>query len=461
MLSENKHLGRVWPHRLPLAFVVVACAIGQLAVLLQTPLVAWRPDSSSYTQVADQILHHFQFVDALRTPTYPTFLAVIFVLTGGEHLGAVVLAQTGLTLITILEIYLLAYRVSASRWQAGVVACLIGVNPFVTNWERCILPEALTFWLVVTLCLVFERYLRHERPATLAMLAFLLVATIMARPQYLYLPAVVAGILVYRRLRQHSLSRGWKELVVVGAIPIMAVCAYCATNAAVSGYLGLSDITNLNLFGKVIEYHMLDMSGYPADPSFARFRADIAASAAAWDPHAAAQNSWVHQDVTAHLWDFVQSHPQYDVHHRAMYGAYSGTIIVHHPLYYIEMTAGDVMAATYAGPQLSADFSFISPWIAALFVLFSFLARMYAFLPALLIAGAVSAWRHADRPASLMVFALVLAITGNIIVPALTDFTEFWRLRFPTDWSMTLVATLLLVAAVQSSARALAAVRRR
>src|SRR5579863_6009634 len=319
-VSGRNRLGAMRRHILPLACVAGACAAGQIAVLMQTPLVAVRADSSSYTQMAENIFHRLQFFDALRTPGYPTFLALIFAFTGGEHLIVVVVAQTALTLLAIGEIYLLTYRIARSRWQAAAVAGLTGASPFVTSWERCILPEALSFWLVVTLMLVLERYMTTQRSGSLILLTVCSVLTIFTRPQYLFLPFLIVCTLMLKRRRERSWARRAREFMFLCVLPIVLVGAYSVTNGAVTGYVGLSDIVNLNLFGKVIEYNMIDMSGADASPSLARFHAELDRAAANWDPRASEHDSWIHQSVTDHLWRFVLSHPAYDANHRAIYG---------------------------------------------------------------------------------------------------------------------------------------------
>src|SRR5690348_14775375 len=92
------------PHLVPLGVVLLAAGLGMLASLLQTPRVAAFPDSDGYLAVAHRLLTTHQFTDPIRTPGYPAFLALIFLLTGGEHWNAVVVAQAALIILAAVEI---------------------------------------------------------------------------------------------------------------------------------------------------------------------------------------------------------------------------------------------------------------------------------------------------------------------------------------------------------------------
>jgi hypothetical protein len=444
-------LARVTPHRIALGIVLLACAFGQTTILVQRPVYRLWPDSPEYLAAAAHIQAALRFTDPWRTPGYPTFLALIFALTGGEHLRAVVLTQAGVTIMTTVGLYVLAYRLTARRRSATCFAAIMGLNPLVLDWERTILTETLAYALIVALVLVFERYLRSERTATLVWFALLSVVAVLTRPQFIYLAATLLLLLAVRSLRRGDLRRRWRTLALACALAYLPLLGYMGANAATNGYFGLSDIANLNLFGKVVEYRMYAMPDAGAGPQFRQFQADVHSY----------MTSRQGEMVVKQVWDFVHSHPQYDAHHWSLYGAYSTNLIMHHPLYYLAETSPDVLAAELAPPQAFAPFSYVPPWLAALIVFFICANWIYCFFPILLVAAAVRAWRHPEDVASVMRLALTLAIAGNILIAAVTDFTEFGRLRFPLDGAMTLIFIIAAIEYVPRVARALASVRAR
>lgn len=447
----SRIMARVRPHRVPLGIVLLACAFGQAVILVQRPAYKLWPDSPEYLAAAAHILSALRFTDPWRTPGYPTFLALIFALTGGVHLRAVVLAQAGVTVMTTVGLYVLVYRLTARPRVAALIAASMGMNPLVVDWERTILTETLTYALIVALFLVFERYLRDERTATLVWFALLSVAAVLTRPQFIYLVATLLLLLAVRSLRRRDLKRRWKTLALVCALAYLPILGYMAANAATNGYFGLSDIANLNLFGKVLEYRMYDMPDAGAGPRFTRFQADV---------HTFLATSRG-EPVVKQVWDFVHSHPQYDAHHWSIYGAYSTDLIKRHPMYYLAQTGPDVLAAQLAPPQSFAPYSYVPPWLAGLLLFFICATWLYVFFPILLVATVIRAWRHPEHIAHVMLLALALAILGNTLISAVTDFTEFGRLRFPLDWAMLLLFTLALLEDLPRLARWLANVRAR
>jgi hypothetical protein len=444
-------LRRLRPHWVPLAIVLLASGVAQAATLVQAPLVWQWPDTVQYLANARHILDAHQFFDAWRTPGYPAFLALIFALTGGEHLKAVVLAQAVLIVAATLGIYVLVYRISARRWLAAVLGAAAGLDPFAVNWERSILTEVLTYALLVALFLVFERALRRERATTLTALALLCVAIILVRPQFLFLPIALALVMAIRSARLGSLARRWKALVLPVVLSYTLIVGYMGANAISSGYFGLSDVANLNLFGKMLEYGMYRLPDAGSNPRFARFQADVTVYMATNRDLHVMHHIWAYD-----VWHFVFTHPKYDADHWAIYGAYSMALIEHHPLYYLQRTSADVQLTGYAHPELWSNFSYAPGWFTALWAIFSWLARVYAFLPILLLASAIWAWRRPAEFKPLVLFALLLTVAANVVMTGAGDFIQFWRLRFPVDWAMSLAFAIMLVDLIQALTAALA-----
>jgi 4-amino-4-deoxy-L-arabinose transferase-like glycosyltransferase len=429
--------------------VLLAFAVGQAAVQIQSPIFQLTPDSPEYVVAARHILGTGQFLDPLRTPGYPTFLALIFALTGGEHYRAVVLAQIGLLLAATLEVYALAWRIWGRRALAAAVAVMLACNPVVANYERDILAEVFAYWLVVTVYLAFEGYLRDERGRRLIGVALLCAVTILTRPQFLYLPALLIALLALRSLRRGDLRRHLGGYALACAVAYGPALAYIVGNGLVYGYVGLSEMSNLNLFGKVLEYHLYAMPDAGTDPRLVHFQADVLAFLARHGREAA----------VGQVWEFVFSHPQYDAHHWAIYGTYSSALIRHHPFDYLRATGGEVINAWLAPPLSFAAFPTTPWWVAVLLFVAIAGAQVYAFLPLLLVQATVKAWRQTDSAPRMLLLAMLLAVASDIVFCAATDFTEFGRLRYPLDWAMLAAFAAVLVAVVQRAAVGLATLR--
>jgi hypothetical protein len=368
-----------------------------------------------------------------RTPGYPAFLAAIFAFAGGQRLGAVVLAQGVLITLAALEIYLLAHRLCGRRWEATLLAALIGGNLYIANWARVILSEALTYWIIVTILLSFERYLHRLYALNMLAMTLLWIVAIFTRPQLLYLPFILLSVLAIRAARQKRFAERWRPLALSFALSYGIVLAYMGAFAATYGSFGLSKVSNVNLLGTAMalhyRYHM------PLDGAESRFdglRADaLAFRGGRPDP-----------------WGFIAAYPEYDTNAGAPYGTFASQVLRAHPGY-VARGAYDTFLTTTSWNQTPAALAPLDKlpfWLAPLLQLSTLIGLAYACLPLLFLGAAVTAWRRSDDAGMVALFALMLVVVAHIAVAVLADFESFDRLRFPVDWAMLLVSGLVVIA---------------
>src|SRR5262249_53449182 len=113
-------------HACPLGILAAAILLGQVATLMQQPLVGVDVDTRSYMIPAQRLVQSLWVAPPFRTPGYPLFLSLVFQVTGGVDYPAaqtctyqppstscaaiflpVVLAQALLSVIGVLSSYLL------------------------------------------------------------------------------------------------------------------------------------------------------------------------------------------------------------------------------------------------------------------------------------------------------------------------------------------------------------------
>ncbi len=229
----GKNIARRWTrrarkHLVALVFVLSVTAVGQLAIFAQRPLIVLTGDSQGYVRAATAFVTQFGLAQSLRTPAYAVVLALLFTLGGWVDYLLVVVAQTALIVVALVEIYALLWNVTRRIWLACCVASLLGANLYLLNWERSLLAEALTFVAVVTVLLCFERFVHAMRVQST--LAFALSAVVLAlmQPFFLFLPALLLAALFARVLLARQQVRR-KALYVALAL--------ATTYGCLSGYL--------------------------------------------------------------------------------------------------------------------------------------------------------------------------------------------------------------------------------
>ncbi len=408
----------------PLA-TVLALALVSLALLVAThPHIPSAPDSREYLATAAKITRTGQLVDPRRTPGYPLLLALIFAFAGANNLGAVVVVQCALWLIAAVEVYLLAKRLTAHAWLACLAAAPVALNVYMLDWAYSIRDEMFSYVLIVTLFLLAERLARALRPGLVAAFAGIALLLILTRPLEIFLPALVIVALVARgallgHWKRHVAALGLSLLLIYGC-----VAGYAALNGAQNGYTGISYVSDVNLFGKLMEYGMVRE---PVPPAMRTLQQQ-------------ALSYGFHGDGTP--WDFARQYG-YDSDYYAPLGAFAKYVMPRHLPTYTFKTLGDVVRVWLQKPGMDAQ----GPKM-LLFTLLRLVARAelltYLALPLVAIWLAWLLWRGGWRsPGAFTTALLVLAALASIGMISAASFAEFYRLRAPIDWAYMLALALV------------------
>jgi hypothetical protein len=266
---------------------------------------------------------------------------------------------------------------------------------------------------------------------SLSALTLLCVIVIFTRPQALYLPVILLGVLLYRAARQGRFSARWRPLALSFVLIYGLVLGYIAAFALTYGAFTMSKVSNADLLGTAMalhsRYHM-PLDG--ADARFDQLRGDLLS---------------LHSSE-ADPWGFIKAHPEYDSNAGALYGEFASQVLRAHPGYVVR-GAYDTFLTTTSWNQAPAALGPLGGlpfWLAPLLQLSTVISLAYACLPLLFLATGMAAWRHPDDATTLALFALMSVVVVHIAVAVLADFESFNRLRFPVDWAMLLVSGLVV-----------------
>ncbi len=443
---------RLYRHYFALLAVALACALGQIATLTQVPFANLTPDSPSYLLLAMNVAQG-HFFDPTRTPGYPVFLWMVMKLFGphstitsvnyvSQDYSSVVIAQAILMIAAIFESYFLTYRLTLHRWAGALVGVALGLNVYLLDWEREILTETLSLWIIVTVFVLFERALRTDHAAwTIGALTLAGIA-ILVRPFFIYVPALLVVVLLYRALRRHTFRMAWKPLLIGSVLAYGIMLSAMVGNAVTYNYFGLSDIGTVNLLGKIMEYHL--QNGV-ADSQDMAISGDLTTY----------QQSGQRQDP----WFFMEAYKQYKVHYFTPIAHFNDDVVFHNIFSFTAHGVPDVVATLGEVPRDYAP----TTYHAALAVgLLKFAPRellVYWLLPVLTMAAVVWAIRSSGDWRALMTAALALAVTLDTAFTGMLSYRtvlpngnvsdEFYRMRVPFDWAMLLLAVVLITYGVE------------
>jgi hypothetical protein len=306
-----------------LAVVLAAIAGGQWLVLHDSAAPIVSSDGLLYISNADQITSLHGLVDPKVPPGYPILLSGIFLVTGHNNVQAVVIVQILFFIAAILETYFLLTTLMLPRALAVSVAYLLAAAPWLVQWERYILTETFSFWLLVTLLLAFTRLIR--KPSTRSALVCGLVgaAIPITRPALALVPATLFVILVLRVILASRIriprTAAAISAIVFALVSYIPVGVYVAANAAFNGCYCYTSISNLNLFGKIYEYHMKD---FPADPRYAVISEQV-------------------REVP-NINRFLDAHPEYEAQNYAPMGAFARSQFLRYPSQTLHFTIEEI-----------------------------------------------------------------------------------------------------------------------
>ncbi len=186
-----------------MAIVAVIAVLERIALWLAYPPVIFD-DTNSYRRLAGQILGSAPF-DGTRSPGYPIFLAW---LGPDKHVYAV---QLVLGLGTTLLFFYLGWLVSDKGWIGAAAALIHTLNIGQLLFEADLLAETLTtFFAMLTLCCGVYLLKQEQASGEFGLKQFgiaLLAGTAgglaaLVRPQFVFLPFLVAFVLVLQAARK-------------------------------------------------------------------------------------------------------------------------------------------------------------------------------------------------------------------------------------------------------------------
>jgi len=439
--------------------VLTLTALGQWFELRDGATAILSSDGQLYLHDAHSLSSLQGLVDPKVPPGYPIFLAGIFLVAGRDNLLAVLVVQSLLLIAALIELYAFLVVASVPRWLAMAVAACLGVSAWLAQWERYVLTEALSFWLVATLLLLTARWIR--RPSTGVAVACGLVgaAIPLVRPALGAVPATVLIVLLAR----WALSRApggarlpATALLLFLVISYLPVGAYVTANAVVNDCYCYTSISNLNLFGKLYEYHMQELT---ADPQFATIAGQI--------------------QVSTDINQFLSAHPGYEAENYTPLGDFARSQMLRYREYTARRTVSEVRRvltleitrAVFANPVFACRGgsappdtletgdaiaqSGLSPCVATNLsvgtygevtntLVYVLVVLGYAALPGGFLLGALLVLRRPTRDRTWLLL-LATTVAGVVVsTSAVGGYESFERLKLPADGASLAALALFL-----------------
>ena len=315
------------PHFTGVLIVSILTSVLITMFYVNEPYPPGNPDTASYLTVAEKIKNDFTFTDVYRTPGYPLFIAIVFLIFGDGDLRFVSVAQAGLYLIAAIEIYAIGYLIFRRVWIATALALITSVNTYQFSYAKGIIVEGFAMWTVVTLALTIVLFFRKPSARLLWLVAGALMLALMTRTEWMYVVVPLFGFLLLstrglgigRRLAVHAL--------VAVAVFYGALGLYVYANGPNNGYGPFVVIPRIVGLGKIFQYRMQDNA--PAKYAEWTRRMDVYLADARVSPQGLRDGG---------PYDFADIYPEFSANFWRLSGEYSRATILNAPGEYVWKT---------------------------------------------------------------------------------------------------------------------------
>jgi hypothetical protein len=351
-------------------------------------------------------------------------IAVVFLLAGQGNLLAVSIAQGVLFVLATLEIYVLTILVLRRPWIALVVGLLVGTSTYLLGFVKPLLVEGLTLWLAVSLALVVVLFIQTMKPGYFWAAAGFTLALFMTRPEWVYLPVPLFLYLLMIARRRGNLRRMLPHSIAAVVLLYLLLGLFIYQNATQNGYAGITYIQNINLLGKVLQYHMQNEA--PTQYAGVAQVANTFVQQGGWDPN-----------------QLVVLSPSLRAHHWSLAGSYASAVLLHHPVEFLIKTI-PVLFTSSKGYSSASPIQVPGPFASPLLGLEAIsgdVYRTYQLFPLLALLWAVLFfWRRTSRLRVVETMgAVVFLAVYELTVTSLGGYVQYWRLHIPFDPLLTLI----------------------
>lgn len=246
-------------------FILVGIVI-RILYSFYNPAIILRPDTYGYYELSQQIFSSkffTYFINESRGPIYPIFMQLILFLGGYFNVSVnsaqfyrgsqlIIFTQSIVGLLTLVIIYLIAFRLKIKDLYAYVFTLLMGCNILLIQWERELLTETLGIFSLLLTIYFSLIYLKSAKNIYLLLLSIMFTISFLVRPIFVALPFLLIPIIFYYH-RQNMKSGKSLLLLFTHILIIMMIIRHNMVNF---GYQGITRTFDLALMGKILHYQL-------------------------------------------------------------------------------------------------------------------------------------------------------------------------------------------------------------
>jgi 4-amino-4-deoxy-L-arabinose transferase-like glycosyltransferase len=238
-----------------------------IAVIVRIDYLTWLkvsifPDSASYFNAVYALVNDGRIINPGRTPVYPIFLMVNFILFGYMELGPVVIMQALSGIASVAFVYFIMLHLTKSRFAAFVAGLLLATDLHLIAYDSFILTESLTVFMVIVTIGAFLRAIAGKFNIKGSLfLSLSILILIFLRPVFIFLLALTPLTVLLFFLHEKKWKPSIHFFLLFFIIVIIPYFLWCFSVKKKFGFFGVSNVGNINVLGIILE------DGYYKDAS--------------------------------------------------------------------------------------------------------------------------------------------------------------------------------------------------
>ena len=261
-MSKNKN-HRILLLLLPYLLIILIASLVRFFYWQYAPYVIVSEDTFSYYEVGQTMLKEFFFVNNSRTPVYSLLLTVVVNGLGlpntpvlswlfFEKVLYMIPFQMIMGLLGLLILYHTLRLLKLNPILSLMFILFIGTNIIIFSWERLLLTESLATFSLILLVYISVKIFYKPGFIFFFIFLFLSIFSVMLRPFNIGLPVIplIITILIHRKIKVAV------YIIIILLLYSGFIHIYSVKNQQRLGFYGISQVSDINLLGKILEYRL-------------------------------------------------------------------------------------------------------------------------------------------------------------------------------------------------------------
>lgn len=191
-------------------------------------------------------------IDAWRTPIYPAFIKLIQLFWGSDHYMPIVIAQALISFVSVIVFYQSAKLLFHKRVVIISATIIYGIMPTIIDFDLCVLSESLSISTMVFIFYFFIRFQKEPTTAKAIFLTLMIFLSIMLRPAFLSLLAVITMFWFARLLLEKGKRQMYMAGIASAIFSVVLLIGYSRLNYKSTGCNTISISSTTNQFDIVV-----------------------------------------------------------------------------------------------------------------------------------------------------------------------------------------------------------------